>query len=207
MILDRSDRGSRPPHAAARADRATPNTRTPPVPGWRASSSRVRSSTRCFELGVTCTFSMATAVVFASASSSAIPRRWGGDALPSNCRSRRSVRRSGSAPSPAVTNVGPIGVGGHTRVEVDVGDHHRLPMAACPAADAGGERETLALPQRFDRVLFGVIALLAIAQHERRAVRPGEIARGNAHDRGDGREVAREGQLCTTSTSMRIARL
>lgn len=81
------------------------------------------------------------------------------------------------------------------RVAVDVGDHRRVAVEHRPAADAGPDGETAALPQRGDRVLVGVIAAVVVAEHERRAVTTGELARRGADDALQVGQGARQRQL------------
>ncbi len=88
----------------------------------------------------------------------------------------------------------PVRLGRHTRIVIDVGDGRRTRMVHHPAGDAGLQRETLTLPQGFDGVLVGVIALVAVAQHEGRAVGAGQFARRVAGDARHGCDIARLGQ-------------
>ncbi len=88
-----------------------------------------------------------------------------------------------------------IGVGRDARIGVDVFDHRRALVEHGPTADACLERKAHALPQRLDGVLVGIEALVAVAQHEGRAVRPGQASCGAAHDELDVLQGASFGQL------------
>ena len=72
------------------------------------------------------------------------------------------------------TNVGMYASSGMRLSSVDVGDDGGLVVQHRPAADTGGDREPLALPQRRDRVLVGVEAAVLLAEDERRSLRTGE---------------------------------
>ena len=88
-----------------------------------------------------------------------------------------------------------VGVDGDSRVAEDVRHRRRLSVEHRPAADARRQREALALPQRTNRVLVHVVAELAVAQHERRAVGLDHFPGGAAHDGPHALDVARHRQV------------
>jgi hypothetical protein len=88
-----------------------------------------------------------------------------------------------------------IGVVRDAVILIDVGDRDRAPMLHDPSGDAGAHRKAPAFPQRRDRVLVGVEAVVTLAQDEGDAIGTGEPARRGPDDLGSPAEVAAEGQV------------
>jgi hypothetical protein len=82
--------------------------------------------------------------------------------------------------------------GGDSWVLINIGDRHRQTVGHNPSADADAPRKALAFPEWFDGIFVGVVALVAVAQHERCAVGAGQFTGGGAHDRHDLLQVAGE---------------
>jgi hypothetical protein len=87
----------------------------------------------------------------------------------------------------------PVRVVRHSGIGVDVGD--RVGVLHHPTGNTRLEREPPALPEGRDGVLVGVMALVAIFEHERHAVGADEATRGRAHDGRDGGELAGEREV------------
>ncbi len=88
-----------------------------------------------------------------------------------------------------------VGVVRDALVLVDVRDHRGLAVEHDPAGNAVLQRETLAFPQRPDRVLFHIVALIRLAEHDGDPVRPRQPPGGGPHRRRHVWRGARQRQL------------
>ncbi len=109
----------------------------------------------------------------------------GGDGLQRSHRGHHQAAHEGRA----------VGVVGDAVVGVDVRHDRGLAIQHRPAGDAVLDREAAALPQRLDRVLVDIAALIAIAHDHGDAVGPARAAGGRADDRGDLLGRARQRKL------------